>query len=215
MIWKNPASIVRMSQLLFLGTQVAARCCYSYSEMVKQHCIWRNNLESTMKILSPLAVIVKILIAPHSETCSQKHWRTGERGSRKRENNKKDGEKTKRERWIERGKISSNWDFLSSNHKHTKYFLRIIGCMKPSLMQELKIIKRHLVFFCPTKWLFIFRSVYVISNSFFVGYILPSIAPLEMLVLIFCSLELGRVNGLMDRLELSTHQRSQLIQSLA
>lgn len=107
------------------------------------------------------------------------------------------------------------WDFLSSNYKYTKYFLRVIGCMKPSLAQELKIIKRHLVFFCPTEWLFIFRPVYVISNSFFVGYILPSKAPLEMLVLIFCSLELGRVNGLMDRLKLSTHQRSQLIQSLA
>lgn len=135
---------------------------------------------------------------------------------------RKQKERKQRERWreneereVERKRQNQFWDFLSSNHKHTKYFLRIIGCMKPSLMQELKIIKRHLVFFCPTKWLFIFISVYVLSNSFFVGYILPSIAPLEMLVLIFCSLELGRVNGLMDRLELSTHQRSQLIQSLA
>lgn len=107
MIWKNPASIMRISQLRFIGTQVAARCCYSCSEMVKQYCIWRDDLESTMKILSPLAVTVKILIAPCSETCSQKHWRMGERGSRKREN-ERDGEKTKRERWGERGKISSN-----------------------------------------------------------------------------------------------------------
>lgn len=63
--------------------------------------------------------------------------------------------------------------------------------MKSTLVQELKIINKHPVFFCPKKCWFVFRPADVVRNVFFLRYTLFSIAPLEMLALIYCSPELG------------------------
>lgn len=42
---------------LFVRMQTTARCCYSHFEYVRQLCIWRSDLELTMKTSFPLVAI--------------------------------------------------------------------------------------------------------------------------------------------------------------